>query len=151
MFPSRGERYCKRLRRYRKVQAFTSRDGFGKRFRFDRRSFMRWVMVWLVAMAAGCATNREVTISARPADAVISVDGTPRGRGPVTEKLTFHGDEEVHHVSASRPGYQDRVVDLTRDDDKAEVLIELQPKTKRVTVRVVPVPAIVSVDGRPVS
>ena len=112
---------------------------------------MRWFAVCVAILLTGCATTRQVTISAKPADATISIDGVPRGTGPVTEKLNFQSDADIHHVSASRPGYQDQVVDVTSSYDQPDLLIELQPKSKRVTIRVLPVPAIISVDGRPVS
>src|SRR5205807_89936 len=92
---------------------------------FDRRFSMRWVAVCVGMLLTGCATTRQVTISAKPVDATINVDGIPRGTGPITEKLVFQSDSDVHHVSVARPGYQDQVVDLTSSYDQPDLLIEL--------------------------
>ena len=110
---------------------------------------MRWMACLGVALLAGCATTRVVTIAAKPADARLAVDGVDRGTGPITEKLKFRGDD-VHRVTASRLGYTTQTVDLTRNDDRKEVAIELRPRTRQVTIRVTPVPAKIAVDGAPV-
>lgn len=99
----------------------------------------------------GCATTRTVTITARPPDAVLKIDGIDRGRGPITQAFTFTGETDVHRVQASRLGYKDQTVTLTREYDRDSLLIELRPQTKRVTFTVTPVPGVVSVDGKPVS
>ena len=111
---------------------------------------MRWIATCAVALlTVGCATNREITISARPADASINIDGGDVGRGPITQKFTFNGSDDVHHVTASRLGYAPQIVDLTSKYDKPDLLIELKPRTRQITLRVTPAPATISVDGKP--
>ena len=111
---------------------------------------MRWIAAWALALLTlmGCATTREIRVTAEPPDAAIAVDGITRGRGPITEKLTFHGDD-VHRVTASRLGYTPQTVDLTRNFDKHELNIALQPRTRQVALHVTPVPAVITVDGKP--
>jgi hypothetical protein len=101
-------------------------------------------------LVVGCATRREVTISAKPSDAIIRADGQDLGRGRVTEEFVFRGDD-VHNVVISRPGFRDQVVTLRRDDPSDLISVELRPLSRRVTLRVVPAPAIVSVDGRAIT
>lgn len=110
---------------------------------------MRLIVALCLVLAGGCATTRKMTISARPDDAILSLDGVNRGRGPITEKLRFHGDE-VHRVTASRLGYTPQTVELKADDDRRHLVINLKPRTKQVTIRVSPVPARITVDGRPI-
>jgi len=110
---------------------------------------MRWILFLTAAWALiGCSTTREINITTKPADALISVDGADRGKGQVVESLSFKGDE-VHHISAKRLGYRDEDVPLTSQYDKPDLLIELKPRTKQFTVHVEPVPATISVDGKP--
>lgn len=112
---------------------------------------MRWLAVCSLALLVGCVTRREITITARPGDANIAVDGTDRGPGPVTEKFKFHGGDDVHHVSASRLGYTPQTIEITRAYEQSDLLIQLEPQKKSVTLHVAPVPAVISVDGKPVS
>ncbi|MCS7033514.1 MAG: PEGA domain-containing protein, partial [Phycisphaerae bacterium] len=109
--------------------------------------------VALVALvcASGCTVTREFTISAKPADAVLKVEGVERGRGPITEVITFNNENDVRRVTASRLGYKDQTITLTRDMEKTNIVIELKPQSKRVTVNVSPVPATILVDGRPIT
>lgn len=103
---------------------------------------------WLVV---GCATTRTVTLSARPADAVFKVEGVERGRGPITETFTFTSPTDVKRVQASRLGYKDQTVTLTRDFDRSTLLIDLKPQTKRITVNVTPVDGLVYLNDRPLA
>jgi hypothetical protein len=112
---------------------------------------MRWIGISCLALVAGCTTTREVTISARPPDAMISIDGTEMGRGPVKMELTFNGSDDVHRVTATRLGYTPRTVDLTRSDDNPDVMIALSPRTRKVSFHITPVPANLTIDGKPVS
>jgi hypothetical protein len=112
---------------------------------------MRSIAMLCVALAMGCATTRQMTISARPADANLSVDGVDRGHGPITEKLRFRGDDDVHRVTASRLGYATQSVELKRSEDRKDLTIDLQPRTRAVVIRVSPLPARITVDGRPVA
>jgi hypothetical protein len=112
---------------------------------------MRWIAVCglLAVLTGGCVTERQITVTAKPPDATITIDGTDRGPGPITEQFKFHGDEDVHHVSATRRGYASQSVDLTKGYDQSDLLIQLEPQKKAVTIHVSPVPAVVSVDGTP--
>jgi Tol biopolymer transport system component len=103
----------------------------------------------LLFLVTGCAVQREVTITARPADAVISVGGVQRGPGPVTAVLTFNTAQDVVRVGASRLGYKDKVLEITQQNVRDTINIELPPQTKRVTITSSPVPAVLSVDGKP--
>ncbi|HEY8667734.1 MAG TPA: PEGA domain-containing protein [Tepidisphaeraceae bacterium] len=123
-----------------------------------RSNWIRWialanlaVLVVLAAGTAGCATKKVITVSARPADTRIIIDGTDRGRGPITETFLWNGDKDVHKVGGLRPGYKDQTISLSRDYDKDNVVIEMKPLTRRVMINVTPVPAVVSIDGKPVT
>ena len=112
---------------------------------------MRWIMALCLAIVAGCSTSRQITISARPADAKLAIDGVDKGAGPLTEKLVFKGRDDVHEVTASRLGYTSRTVQITRDEESPDLLIELQPQTKDVTFQITPVPATITIDGKTVT
>jgi len=107
--------------------------------------------IFMLILAAGCAATRDVAISTRPPDADITIDGLPRGKGPLTQTFTFASDAETHSVTASRFGYSDTTVTVGKDDPQDNLVIELKPRTKRVSFTVLPVPGVVSVDGRPIS
>ncbi|HEY7086524.1 MAG TPA: hypothetical protein VH518_00465 [Tepidisphaeraceae bacterium] len=103
----------------------------------------------MLALLAGCATTRVVTVNTRPADATLKVDNVDKGRGPYTQQYYFDKPTDVHAVVASRPGFKDTRLDLVPDDKRKEVTIELKPVTKVVHITVQPAPAIVSLDGKP--
>lgn len=111
---------------------------------------MRWIALCGLVFLVGCVTERQITISARPADAIITIDGTDRGHGPIAENFQFHGDD-VHHISASRLGYASQTVDLTKGYDQPDLLIQLEPQKKTLTIHVTPVPAEIMVDGKSVT
>jgi hypothetical protein len=108
---------------------------------------MRWFCISLLLLGA-CA-KRDIVVTAQPADAIISVDGVEQGAGPVTQRIRFKNHHDVHIVSASREGYQDKSVQLTRDDRIKYVVLELDPTVKHLTFTAVPVPAIFSINGAP--
>ncbi|HSU66096.1 MAG TPA: PEGA domain-containing protein [Tepidisphaeraceae bacterium] len=112
---------------------------------------MRWIWVCGLILATGCVTRREITITARPSDAIISVDGMDRGSGPVIEKFKFKGADDVHHVSAARRGYTPQTIEVTRDYQQPDLSIQLEPQKKVITLHVGPVPGMINVDGKPVS
>ncbi len=105
----------------------------------------------LLGLVVGCAMSHEVQIVTRPADAVISVDGVRRGASPLKESFSFANDAQTHTVTASRLGFKDQSIQIGRDFDRDSVLLELRPRTKRLSFNVTPVPGMVSVDGKPVS
>jgi len=107
---------------------------------------------WLAALLVitGCSTTREITISAQPADAMLSIDGQSQGPGPITHKFVFHNDQDEHDVTASRIGFKDQTIHLMRAYDTSSLLIELKPQSKRISFSVQPVPAVVKLDGKPI-
>jgi Tol biopolymer transport system component len=105
----------------------------------------------LIAFAGGCATNRTITISTRPDDALLRIDGVDRGRGPITEQFSFHDETETHRVSASRLGFKDEIKEITRDYTSATLEMEMKPQTRKINISIFPVPANVSIDGLPIS
>ena len=106
----------------------------------------------LLLLAAGCSTTREITITAKPSDAVISVDnGLQRGTGQLTATIVFKNGGDVHNVTATRRGYQDKTVALHRDDPSNGVEVDLEPFKKRVTFSTVPIPADIFINGTPIT
>ncbi len=112
---------------------------------------MRWSLLLLLGLVVGCSTTREITFTAIPSDATLAVDGVTRGPGPITDKIKFKRANDFHTFAASRKGFKDQRVDLHRDDDKTSYNIVLRKQSKKLTFSVLPVPAIVSVDGQPLS
>lgn len=113
---------------------------------------MRWAGLVLFLLAAGCATTRQITITARPPDTMINVDnGVDKGMGQVTATIKFKNAADVHLVTATRRGYQDKTVALHRDDPGNGIEIDLQPYQKRLSFSVVPIPGNVFVDGAPIT
>lgn len=112
---------------------------------------MRWVVFCWIGLLGGCATSREFTINTLPPDAAIQIDGVNRGRSPVKQELVFDRQNRVHRIAAQRPGYKDVTVQLTRDYPRNDVLIQLKPLTRRLNFTILPVPAVVSIDGKPLS
>src|SRR5690242_15838810 len=105
----------------------------------------------LAVLLAGCSTTRQITLSARPDDATFIIDGENVGRGPIEHKFVFRSDHDEHDVTASRIGFKDQTIQLTRSYDAGNLLIELRPQTRRVTFDVMPVPARLKIDGKPLS
>jgi len=109
------------------------------------------LMSFLCLLSFGCATTRTITVSTKPADAVIRVDGTEIGKGSVRQQFTFENDKTVRRVTASKVGFKDQTFNLTREYDKETLVIDLKPQTKRINISVNPVPAVVSINGKPVN
>jgi hypothetical protein len=105
----------------------------------------------LVLLLTGCRTQRVVTIIAKPADAVVKINGIDRGRGTVTERFTFERPGDVFYVTASRKGFQDRTVSIVRESNENAITLDLKPFTRRISITTAPVPAIISVDGKPLT
>jgi len=112
---------------------------------------IRWPAFFCVLCLVGCEATRVVTIHTVPADATLRIDGVDRGRGPITEPFAFHSDNDAHRVVASRLGYRDQSEVITRDSDRSDLTIEMKPESRRIHIMVEPAPAVVSVDGKPVS
>lgn len=105
----------------------------------------------ILIAATGCTVSKTVTVSAKPADAIIKIDGVERGRGPLTEVFTFQNETDTRRVQVSRLGFKDQTVTVPRDFDKDTLVVELKPQSKRVTFNVTPVPATILVDGRSIT
>ncbi len=113
---------------------------------------MRWAGLLLVFFIAGCTTTREITITARPPDTMITVDnGLQKGMGQITATIKFKNDTDVHLVTAQRRGYQDKTIALHRDDPSNSVEVDLSPYQKHLSFSIVPIPANVYVDGTPIT
>jgi Tol biopolymer transport system component len=105
----------------------------------------------MLMCASGCAITRDVMISTRQADADISIDGAPPVKAPLTQTFRFATDTETHSITARRFGYKDSVVTVTKDDPPSPLTIDMHPASKRVNFTVVPVPGIISIDGKMLS
>src|SRR5688500_13665648 len=105
----------------------------------------------LAVVVTGCTTTRIVTISTKPPDANIKVDGIDRGKGPITETIVFQGADDVHTVTVSRLGYKEERRSLTRDFPGDRLDVELGYLTRRIVINVAPVSANISVDGKPIT
>ncbi len=110
---------------------------------------MKVLMLGLCALVllTGCAVQRTVTITTRPPDALVKVNGAERGRGSVVEKFTFKNPGDVFYVTASRKGFQDKTVTVTRENAQETLSLEMKPQVRRVSITTSPVPAIISVRG----
>ena len=115
------------------------------------RPLICFPLLLLILTAFGCATNRTITITARPADARIEIDHIDRGEGPVTETFSFSNDTDVHEIGAKRLGYQDYFHNIARDYTASEFPIEMQHQRRKINVTVFPVPAYLDLDGIPLS
>jgi Tol biopolymer transport system component len=100
---------------------------------------------------SGCATTRTVTLTTQPPDALIKVNNVERGTSPVIEKFVFQQPTDVFYVTASRKGFQDQTVTVTRESANESLNISLKPYVRKVSVIIQPVPAIISLDGRPLT
>ena len=87
-----------------------------------------------------------------PAGVQISIDGQPPLASPLTTKLSFPAfGNKGHQIIATRSGYQDGVVDLTKEGKETTIQIDLKPFMKRLLFTILPVPAVIEVNGTPMS
>src|SRR5262245_59545688 len=105
----------------------------------------------LTCLTTACAEVRYVLIRANPPDADIRVNGETRGHGPVNERLVFNSPQDQIRITASRAGYRDQTEAITREETRQIITLELRPQSKRINIRVEPAPAIVKIDGIPLS
>src|ERR1041384_414213 len=108
-------------------------------------------LLGLLLLAAGCSTTKDISIITRPGDASVKVDGVDAGKPPVVVPITFKGKDDTHQLIATRPGYKDQIISLTRDTANERLVIDLKPLTRKVTFTAVPAAATISVNGRPLS
>jgi Tfp pilus assembly protein FimT len=112
---------------------------------------MRWLGISCLLFLTACGTTRQITLTAKPSDSVISVDnGIQRGMGQLTASVKFKNAGDTHTATASRRGFPDKTVTLSRDGTPGLVEIDLEPYHRKLTFSVVPIPAIVMVDGSPI-
>jgi WD40-like Beta Propeller Repeat len=112
----------------------------------------RLALLFLLLVASGCATTREITITARPPDTMISVDnGAQRGMGQITATIKFKNADDIHTATATRRGYQDKTISLRRDDLATGVEVDLEPFHRKLTFSTVPIPADITVGGTPIT
>lgn len=112
-------------------------------------SALRGILVLILIAAAGCSTRLNLTVIAKPSDAVISIDGQPRGRGPITERFIFRPRDRVVVITAAKPGYDTLEKRITREYTAQTLLMDLQPASRMISIRVGPAPAVISLDGQP--
>lgn len=114
-------------------------------FNFSRLAALMLILIGL--LGTGCAQTRTVTITTKPADAMIRINGVERGRGPITETFKFDASITVYRIVVYRLGFQPatKVVDRTFAGDTLHVA--LLPKTRNIEVTVTPAKAILSIDG----
>jgi hypothetical protein len=118
---------------------------------------MRWFAACIggvvLALVGGCATTKTLTISTKPADAILKIDRIEVGKGPKTLDFVFDGSRQTHVVVASRQGFKDTPVTLKVDSPEFErknLQIDLLAWTRKITINT-NMPAIISIDGKPVS
>jgi hypothetical protein len=112
---------------------------------------MRWFCL-LLLLPCACATTRQYTFTAKPSDATIIVDNGPqRAIGQLTTQITFKNGGDVHNVTASRTGYQDKTLALHRDDKDSSIEIDLDEMQRRLSFSVLPVAGVIAIDGSPLS
>ncbi|MDB5328497.1 MAG: transcriptional regulatory protein-like protein [Phycisphaerales bacterium] len=104
-----------------------------------------------VLLISGCATQRTVTITTQPPDALIKVNNVERGTSPVIEKFVFQQPTDVFYVTALRKGFQDQTVTVTREGVSDSLKVTLKPYVRKISMIIQPVPAIISIDGRPLT
>ncbi len=102
-------------------------------------------------LLTGCAVQKNITITTRPPDAMIRINGAERGRGPIEERFTFQNPGDIFYVTATRKGFQDKTVPISRDTADKRLYIEMRPQVKRITIGTNPVPAIISINGKPLT
>lgn len=103
------------------------------------------------AVLGGCSeVERTFTIRTQPAPAQIKIDGSERGLSPVREKLVFNDSKQSYVITANRPGFKERRIEIDRNAPD-DLVMDLPVLTRRVTINVVPAAAEISIDGRVVS
>lgn len=104
-----------------------------------------------ILFIAGCTPERVVTLRANPSNAVIRVNDEVLGPGPIDHRFVFRTEGEIHRISAVLQGYKEAVDTLTITSDRTEVLLNLRRDTRVINVQVEPAPAVIKLDGQPIS
>ncbi len=108
-------------------------------------------MVVLVAALTGCAKSRTVSISADPSSAHIKINGVDRGPGRITQTFTFPDPRKLHYITASLRGYEYETFIISLDKAPPNVQLKLKKRSRRVEFTVIPAPAILSDNGKPLT
>src|SRR5688500_20291434 len=98
---------------------------------------MRWLLLPLVAsLLVACSAKRPITITTRPPDAAIKIDGVERGKGRVSDKLEFKNKKDTRTITVSRFGYKDHTQQINRDFKAKELNVDLKPVTARLNISI---------------
>src|SRR5690349_745795 len=117
---------------------------------------MRWfsgIFALGLALVGGCATTKTLTISTKPADAILTVDHIEIGKGPKTLDFSYGAAGQTHVVVAKRMGFNDTPLVLKEDSpefDRKQIEIKLLAPTRVVTIKT-NMPAVISIDGKAVT
>jgi TolB protein len=115
------------------------------------RSVLAIVCAAVVFVAAGCATTKTVTIRTDPPDALIRIPDAAPVLGMVRQQFTFDTPTRTYLISATRVGFRDATEWIKLDDPRTEITLKLKPETRSVDFIVKPVPAVISIDGKPIT
>src|SRR5581483_4949425 len=108
---------------------------------------MRLLLVCLLAFLTGCTVTRDITVTARPPGARISIDSVQVSQNPWSGPITFESDDDTHNFTAELSGYKPQTVQLRKDDPRTNITITLQKQTRAFTINVKPVPATIKING----
>jgi Tol biopolymer transport system component len=101
-------------------------------------------------VVVGCSEERVIRITTRPQPAAVRIDGTDVGTAPVVYPFVFSGSRPIHRINLERLGFQDSTVIVTRQSPH-NLVVDLKPITRRVTIAVGPYPATLRINGQPVA
>jgi Tol biopolymer transport system component len=105
----------------------------------------------LLALASGCATQRQYVLSTTPHDAAIRVNGDERARGFLKFSLAYSSPQQTYSVVLARDGFEDLVLPLNINSPEGTMNVALKPKTRTITINVEPADANLFMDGKPIS
>lgn len=104
-----------------------------------------------ILLISGCVPERVVTLRANPSNAIIRVNDEVLGPGPIDHRFLFRSEGEIYRVSAVLPGYKEAVDTITITSERTEILLTLRRDVKVINVQVEPAPAVIKLDGQPLS
>ena len=105
------------------------------------------ILVFLFVFGAGCSkSTASVKITTTPQNASIYIDGTFRGKAPLSMNLAVG---KTYEIKASMQGFKDKTVEFTpKKVGKNLIKIVLLKNAKRFTVKVnVHYPYVINIDG----
>lgn len=113
--------------------------------------YRRLCTALFLALASGCATQRQYTITTTPRDAAIRVNGTERARGMLKFNLAYSSPQQTHSVVVAREGFEDLMLPLNVNTPDGALNVALKPRTRAVTINVEPADASLFMDGKPIT